>query len=93
MAKEAVVDNKTAQKKSPQKGGHSGKTKLGLFARLGNYIKGVRIELKRVVWPSRQEVINSSVIVIVTLAFFAVFTFLVDSVASWAIIGLNKLGG
>lgn len=92
MAKEVAVDKKAAQKKNPQKGGHSG-NKPGLFARLSTYIKGVRIELKRVVWPSRQEVINSSIVVLVTLAFFAVFTFLVDSVASWAIIGLDKLGG
>ena len=35
--------------------------------------------MKRVVWPQRPEVINSSIVVVVTLLFFVAFTFIVDS--------------
>ena len=53
--------------------------KPGAFARLGQYLRDVRAEMRRVVWPGRPEVINSSVVVVVTLIFFVAFTFVVDS--------------
>lgn len=96
MAKEvAVADNAATKKeKSPKVAGNTGKNpKPSLGSRLMNYFSGVRVELKRVVWPSRQEVINSSMVVIVTLVFFAVFAFIVDTGASAAIVALAKLGG
>jgi len=54
--------------------------KPNVFARLIGYFRNVWAELKRVVWPSRKEVFNSSLVVLVTLFFFAAFTFLLDQV-------------
>jgi len=54
--------------------------KPNVFARLIGYFRNVWAELKRVVWPSRTEVINSSLVVIVTLLFFVFFTLAVDTV-------------
>jgi preprotein translocase subunit SecE len=51
-----------------------------LFGRVVQYLRDVRSEMKRVVWPERPEVINSSIVVIVTLLFFAAFTFVVDAI-------------
>ena len=51
----------------------------GPFSRIGGYFHDIRIELKRVVWPTRAEVINSSIVVVVTLIFFMIFTTLVDT--------------
>lgn len=62
------------------------KDKPGIFARIGRYFRDVRQEMKRVVWPSRDEVINSSVVVVVTLLFFIAFTFVIDSISSWLFI-------
>lgn len=59
-----------------------------VFARFGKYIGDVRAEMKRVVWPNRAEVVNSSVVVIVTLVFFVVFTFAIDSLSSWLFLDL-----
>lgn len=59
--------------------------KPSLISRLSEYLKGVKTELKRVVWPSRKEVINSLIIVGVTLIFFALFAFAIDAVASGVI--------
>ena len=91
MAKsEAAV--KAAPKKSANK--NNGKAaKPSLFQRLGAYLKGVKTELKRVVWPGREEVINSSIVVVVTLVFFALFSLIVDGGASSAIFALKKLVG
>jgi preprotein translocase SecE subunit len=45
------------------------------------------------VWPTRPDVINSSVVVIVTLIFFTVFTFVVDQVVIFVISSIAKIGG
>lgn len=62
--------------------------KPSVFARFGKYLKDVRTELRRVSWPSRKDVLNSSVIVVVTLLFFMAFTFVIDNVASYVFIDL-----
>lgn len=49
-----------------------------IFARIGTYLHDVRSEMTRVVWPTRSEVLNSSVVVIVTLIFFIGFILVVD---------------
>lgn len=78
---------------SKQSAAASGKKdKPGLFARLGNYLREVKVELKRVVWPSRPEVINSSIVVLVTLVFFIVFLYLVDSIIVPILVAYSKLG-
>jgi preprotein translocase subunit SecE len=47
--------------------------------RLRSFLHDVRIEMKAVNWPSRADVISTTVVVTVTVAFFGVFFFLVDS--------------
>ena len=60
--------------------------KPSIFARIMKYFSDVRTELRRVVWPSRSEVVNSSIIVVVTLIFFILFTLVIDSIASYVLI-------
>ena len=83
MAKAMSADSAKSDTK-PAKTGKPGKApkpdKPNVFARLGQYLRDVRAEMRRVVWPGRPEVINSSVVVVVTLIFFVTFTFVVDSV-------------
>jgi preprotein translocase subunit SecE len=67
--------------------------KPNVFARISKGLSDIRNEMKRVVWPNRTEVINSSVVVIVTLLFFVAFTFIIDSLSSWLFIDLlAKIG-
>ena len=64
-----------------------------IVARSRKYIKDVQTEMKRVVWPGRTEVVNSSVVVIMTLLFFVAFTFVIDGISSWLFIDLlAKIG-
>lgn len=64
-----------------------------VFARIGKYFSDVRTEMKRVVWPNRTEVINSSIVVVLTLLFFVAFTFVIDNLSSWLFIDvLSKIG-
>jgi preprotein translocase subunit SecE len=89
MAKETTVDTKPA--KAP-KTKVSQPAKPGIFARLSQYLRDVRSEMRRVVWPQRPEVVNSSVVVVVTLVFFVAFTFVVDSIVVELLRLVTRLG-
>jgi len=82
MAKATTADSTASDK--PVKTGKPGRpaapAKPGVFNRISTYFRDVRAEMTRVVWPSRPEVLNSSVVVITTLIFFIVFITLVDYV-------------
>jgi preprotein translocase subunit SecE len=67
--------------------------KPSVFARLARYFNDVKAEMRRVVWPNRKEILNSSWVVVITLAIFIVLIFLLDSVASWIIQGLARSVG
>ena len=44
------------------------------------FLKDVRAELKRVTWPTKQDVLRWSVVVVVALVFFGVYVALLDNV-------------
>jgi len=52
------------------------------FARAGQYLKEVRGEFRKVIWPDRQEITSSTIVVVVTLAFFIVLIAAMDIVFS-----------
>ena len=56
--------------------------------RWGEFLHEVRVELRQVTWPTRHEVIVTTFVVIVAVAFFGVFFFGVDSTVGWI---LNRL--
>jgi preprotein translocase subunit SecE len=64
-----------------------------IFTRLSRYFNDVKAEMRRVVWPSRKEVINSSWVVIVTLIIFIVLIFCLDYVSSAVVRFLAGIGG
>lgn len=95
MAKATTADSTGADK--PVKANKSGKTapasSPSVFQRMGTYIRDVRAEMNRVVWPTRPEVLNSSVVVVTTLLFFIAFITFVDYVVVIPLLRLvTKLG-
>ena len=71
--------------------------RTGPIERTGNFLHDVRAEMKRVSWPSANEVKNTTIITIVAVIFFAVYLFGVDQLivqigrfASWllSLVGL-----
>jgi preprotein translocase subunit SecE len=61
--------------------------RAGFFTRASQFIHDVRVEMKRVSWPSLNEVKNTTIITIVAVIFFAVYLFAVD----WGIVLLGQL--
>jgi len=45
----------------------------------GEYMRGVRTEIKKVVWPTRKEMGSFTVVVLLACAFFAILFAAVDS--------------
>lgn len=52
------------------------------FARAAQYLKEVRGEFRKVIWPDRQEITSSTIVVVVTLAFFIALIAAMDLVFS-----------
>jgi len=53
-----------------------------VFGRIKNFFKEVKVELKKVVFPSREEVIGSTKVVVVLVLIVAMFLGLIDLVLS-----------
>ena len=53
-----------------------------MFGRIKEFFKEVKIELKKVVFPSRDEVIGSTKVVIVLVLIIATFLGLIDMLLS-----------
>ena len=54
--------------------------KPGIFARIGKWFKELKSELKKVVWPSKQDVKTNTIVVLVTVAIAAVVMILLDAI-------------
>ena len=63
------------------------------FWRIVDYFKSVKVEMKRVSWPSRTEVWKMSVVVVVALVFFGVLIWLVDTAVTPVLVWVSSLGG
>ena len=49
------------------------------------FLHEVRVEMRQVTWPSRSETVSTTLVVIVTTIFFAVFLYAVDLGAARAV--------
>lgn len=47
-------------------------------ASLGEYFRGIKTEMKKVVWPTKKELGSYTAVVLFTCAFFAVGFWLID---------------
>ncbi|MBN9690937.1 MAG: preprotein translocase subunit SecE [Verrucomicrobia bacterium] len=61
--------------------------KFGYLARFASYVGDTRDELKKCAWPSRDELIETTVMVLVTVGILGIFLMVVD----WGVLGAIKL--
>jgi len=57
------------------------------------FLHEVRVELRQVTWPSRDDVVSTTAVVIIAVAFFGVFFFGVDSTVGFLLQRLLRLFG
>ena len=67
------------------------KKSVGFFGRIGKWLKELKVELKKVQWPSKKQTMNNTVIVIACVLVVGVFIWLFDFVAEFLILGLIDL--
>jgi len=66
-----------------------GKGFVNIFKRIGSMFSNVRQELKRVIWPTREKLIQTSVIVLAVIAIAAI---LLTAISEGAKFALDKAG-
>ena len=52
--------------------------KKSIFARFGKFFRDQRSEVKKIVWPTKKQVINNTTIVLIAVALFALGTGVFD---------------
>ena len=66
-------------------------TKLGFFKRIGKWFREMKSELKKVVWPTKEQVIKNALIVAGCVLVVGLFIWLFDFFAQIVITGLIGL--
>ena len=67
--------------------------KTGVVKAVSEYVKDVRVEMTKVSWPTRLELRESTVVVIVMVFLVIIFTGIVDRALSLAFESLLRLVG
>jgi len=61
------------------------------LGRMSQFLRDVRAEMKRVSWPTADDVTKTTAITLVAVIFFAVYLFLVDRIWAFLLLQLNHL--
>lgn len=67
--------------------------KPNIVRRVVDYLRDVRVEMRRVVWPTRSDIVNLSIVVITTLAIFITLIFVFDQAVVNIVGLLDSIGG
>ena len=65
----------------------------GTVTRTREFLHDVRVEMKQVTWPSREDVVATTWVVIATVAFFGVFLAIVDKLVQMGVTYVFKRFG
>ncbi len=67
--------------------------KVKWYRRFISFLREVRAELKKVTWPSRNEVYSTTIVVVLATIFFGFYLFFMDVVFSWLITKVKDFFG
>jgi len=67
--------------------------KVRWYKRFSNFLKEVKAEIKKVTWPSRNEVYSTTIVVILATFFFGFYLYFMDVIFSWVIKQIKSLFG
>ena len=59
--------------------------KIRWYKRFFVFLREVKAEVKKVTWPSRNEVYSTTIVVILATIFFGIYLYSLDIVFSWLI--------
>ncbi|OUN48195.1 preprotein translocase subunit SecE [Collinsella sp. An7] len=93
QAKQAKQAAKAKQSKAQAKGKNGKAAKPGIFTRIKKYFSAVRSEMKRVTWPTKEELINYSVAVCISLVVVGIVIAVLDFGISEGLVLFSGLRG
>ena len=67
--------------------------KVRWYKLLSNFLREARAELKKVTWPSKNEVYSTTIVVIIATFFFGFYLYFMDIIFSWVIKQIKALIG
>jgi preprotein translocase subunit SecE len=91
MATQAAKMNK--EETPSGKGSELTRNIIGTVQNTRDFIQETRVEMKKVTWPSREEVISTTGVVLATVAFFAIYLYFIEQGAARAVGYLLKRFG
>jgi preprotein translocase subunit SecE len=66
---------------------------MNWWTKAKEFLAEVRAEMRKVTFPTRDEVVGTTIVVIITSAVFAAFLFIADRLIIWAYTGIVKVFG
>ena len=57
--------------------------KPSVFSRIGRWFRELKSEVRKIVWPTRKQTVNNSLIVIATILVVGVFIWILDAIFSF----------
>ncbi|NOR52743.1 MAG: preprotein translocase subunit SecE [Candidatus Aminicenantes bacterium] len=67
--------------------------KVKWYKRFFPFLKEVRAEMKKVTWPSKNEVYSTTIVVLIATFFFGFYLYFMDIIFSWVITRIRSLFG
>ncbi len=67
--------------------------KIKWYKRFFPFLKEVKAELKKVTWPSKNEVYSTTIVVLIATFFFGFYLYFMDIIFSWVITRIRSLFG
>ena len=63
----------------------------GLIQRIRTFFDDVMVELKKVTWPTRDDLLTSTKVTLVLIAILAALIFLYDQILGWVILQVLQI--
>ena len=82
-----------AEKNTPSSETRTKKKRAKYSDRLGRWFREMKSELKKVVWPTRKQIINNTLVSIMVMFVFAVIIWVFDQAVGQGVRALISLGG
>ena len=65
--------------------------KIVWYKRFIVFLRDVKAEIKKVTWPSKNEVYSTTVVVIIATIFFGIYLYLLDILFSWLMTQIKSI--
>jgi len=61
------------------------------YKRFISFLREVKAEVKKVTWPSRNEVYSTTIVVIIATIFFGFYLYVMDLIFSWVVSQIRSI--